>query len=172
MCATHCSINRALSPSGLHVSACYLIVIGFAKIVKWLLLAIFGSWNNWKMAGIFVRNQSRVPVSLVLNFTICLRLFDCVKSIGFRPVERGLKSPAITTSALGCLISRLTKFDQILLDKTMFLGCPLAVEWETKQRIIDKIDLGRLWGLKESHRDSTSDCSHWDNQVHVIVYLK
>ena len=62
------------------------------------------------MAGLFVRNQSRVRVSLVLNFTICLRLLDCVKSFNFRPVEVGLKALAITTNALGCFISRLSKF--------------------------------------------------------------
>ena len=55
---------------------CVLLVIGFAKIVKWSPLAIFGGWNSWKMAGLLVRNHSRVTVSLALNFTICLRLFD------------------------------------------------------------------------------------------------
>ena len=90
-----------------------LLVIGFAKVIKWSLLAILGSWNNWKIAGLFVRNRSRVPVFLVLNFTICLRLFDCVKSFNLRPVEVGLKSPAITTSALRCFISRLSKFDRM-----------------------------------------------------------
>ena len=52
---------------------------------------------------------------------------------------------------------------------TAFSGCLLVVEWYITQRIIDETDLGRLCGIREIHKDSTSVCSHCVSRLHGMV---
>ena len=70
-------------------------VTGLARMVKWSEAPIFGNWERSDKLGKLVRNQSKVPESLVLNFTICLMLFAWVRSFTLNLVDVGLKSPVM-----------------------------------------------------------------------------
>ena len=104
-------------------------VIGLDNIEKWSEDPIFGNWDESNSFGLFVKKQSRIPESLVLNFTSWLRWFTWAISLYLSPVVVGLKSPVIITRAFGCLDRIKSGFFCMWSFKTMFSSCRFLVEW-------------------------------------------
>ena len=80
-----------LLTTGLDVGA----VTGFARIVQWSDDPTFGSWDSVNSLDLFVKNQSKIPESLVLKVTSARHALSRMSRI-FTLLTTGLDTGAVT----------------------------------------------------------------------------